>query len=539
MSLPVENSTREIGSAAPSRHSTADLDPEIRFLLELAKSGTLRRFEEQIYRIGGCENPVWLRGATLVRAVQSGLVVAQFTSDGTPFEAVPIRCMNRRASRCRSCARLYKGDTYQLVLAGLVGGKGVPDTVRASSKVFLTLTAVSFGAVHRHVDPDRVGDRCRLRRGAPVCPHGRSLICTERHRSGDVLIGSPLCPDCYDYVGHVLYNAHFSKLWNALGTTVYHRLAAEAGVPRGVIRQLVRVEYIRNAEYQARGLVHFHVALRLDGLGGPGDPPPAWATAEVLTRAITSAAATVTVSVPAGGGYGPFVFRFGRQLDVHPIDTSAFGAVDGSVESALAEEKIAGYLAKYVSKSTEDAHGVDRTLRHRWEIDLYARTGHTRALMHTAWRLGGLREYRHLNLRHWAHMLGFRGHNTTTSRRWSIARTRLGQERQDYRTAQVRRRQGEHAAVLPDGPVQVDRDWWYVGTGYSSAPMAAFAEQIRQRIEDDRIAAKDALVQGRAANVGARPAELRAGVGGRVVQPPPGSTQPRRGGGGGGGGERE
>lgn len=275
MSLPLEDSTREIESAASSRCSTSDLDPEIRFLLDLAKSGTLQRLEAQIYRIGGCENPVWLRGATLVRAVQSGLVVAQFTSAGTPFEAVPIRCMNRRASRCRSCARLYKGDTYQLVLAGLVGGKGVPDTVRLSPKVFLTLTAVSFGAVHRHVDPDRPGDRCRVRRGATLCSHGRSLTCLERHGSGDALIGSPLCPECYDYIGHLLYNAHFSRLWNALGTTVYHRLAAEGGVSRAQVRQLVRVEYIRNAEYQARGLVHFHVALRLDGPGGPGDPPPA------------------------------------------------------------------------------------------------------------------------------------------------------------------------------------------------------------------------------------------------------------------------
>lgn len=224
----------------------------------------------------------------------------------------------------------------------------------------------------------------------------------------------------------------------------------------------------------------------------------------MLTRAITSTAAVVTVSVPAGGGYGPFVFRFGEQIDVHPIDTSAFGAVDGSVEAALADEKIAGYLAKYVSKSTEDAHGVDRTIRHRWEIDLYARTEHTRTLMHTAWRLGGIREYSNLNLRHWAHMLGFRGHNTTTSRHWSITRTRLGQERQDYRTAQVRQRQGAGAPVPPEGPVEVDRDWWYVSTGYGSAPMAAFAAQIRQKIEDDRIAAKDALVAQRQSG-GGRP----------------------------------
>ena len=39
-------------------------------------------------------------------------------------------------------------DTYQLIRAGLAGGKGVPDSVAVHPCVFATFTAPSFGPVH-------------------------------------------------------------------------------------------------------------------------------------------------------------------------------------------------------------------------------------------------------------------------------------------------------------------------------------------------------------------------------------------------------
>ena len=57
-------------------------------------------------------------------------------------------CGTRRESRCPSCAATYRADAYQLLAAGLKGGKGVPETVAAHPRLFVTFTAPSFGRVH-------------------------------------------------------------------------------------------------------------------------------------------------------------------------------------------------------------------------------------------------------------------------------------------------------------------------------------------------------------------------------------------------------
>ncbi|MFJ3993251.1 replication initiator [Streptomyces sp. NPDC090032] len=42
-----------------------------------------------------------------------------------------------------------RGDTFHLVLAGLMGGMNVPSMVGDRSRFFVTLTAPFFGPVHR------------------------------------------------------------------------------------------------------------------------------------------------------------------------------------------------------------------------------------------------------------------------------------------------------------------------------------------------------------------------------------------------------
>ena len=197
---------------------------------------------------------------------------------------------------------------------------------------------------------------------------------------------------CYDYTGQVLWNAYASKLCGGLMDTVYQCLAALSGERRALVRRLVRAESIRNAEYQERGVVHFHAVLRLDGPGDRADAPPVWATAEVLAAAIESAAKTVTVTAPESAAVGERVLRFGREMDVRPVS---------EVPGHLGVEKVAAYLAKYISKGTEDAHGVDVPITHASKIELWVKNEHARALMHTAWRLGGLSEYTGLRLRRW------------------------------------------------------------------------------------------------------------------------------------------
>jgi hypothetical protein len=51
-------------------------------------------------------------------------------------------------------------------------------------------------------------------------------------------------------------------------------LARNAGVSRRFFaRHLARVSYTNMAEFQARGLIHVHAVMRLDGPTGPESPP--------------------------------------------------------------------------------------------------------------------------------------------------------------------------------------------------------------------------------------------------------------------------
>jgi hypothetical protein len=75
------------------------------------------------------------------------------TNDGGEA-TVLVRCKNRRQAVCPSCSDLYAGDTWHLVHAGIGGGDDVPASVASHPMVFVTLTAPSFGAVHRATDSD-------------------------------------------------------------------------------------------------------------------------------------------------------------------------------------------------------------------------------------------------------------------------------------------------------------------------------------------------------------------------------------------------
>ncbi|WP_406483550.1 replication initiator [Streptomyces sp. NBC_01615] len=142
----------------------------------------------------------------------------------------------------------------------------------------------------------------------------------------------------------------------------------------------LRLSFAKVAEYQRRGAVHFHAIIRVDGPEGPEMPPPAWATAEVLEGAVHAAVRAVEVSMSYVPGIGERVFRWGTQLDVHPIRR----ALD---DGPITDQAVAAYVAKYVSKSVGDVGGADRPIASYEEIDLLPVSPHTRALMGTCWRL--------------------------------------------------------------------------------------------------------------------------------------------------------
>ncbi|WP_228454163.1 replication initiator [Streptomyces alkaliphilus] len=440
---------------------------------------------DRLTAIGGCSHPIHLSGSTTVLDPSNGEILHRFDTSGEPGERLSLRCGNRRASVCPSCSRLHAGDTYHLVRAGLLGGRNVPFDVRDRPRLFVTLTAPGFGAVHRAGN----GARCRPRSRVPDCGHGRPVGCPLVHEPTDPLVGQPLCPGCYDYPGHVLWHALAGRLWKAFTDNLHHHLAARTGRTRTGFRRSVRISYAKVAEYQRRAAVHVHAVVRLDGPEGPGDPPPGWVSGDLLADAVRTAAGAVSLASPDSPALGERRLRWGAQLDVRPL--TADRGPDG-----LTEEGVAAYVAKYVTKgAAESGAGLDRRLTDAGEIATARVTPHVRALMACCWRLGGLPELRHLRLREWAHSLGFRGRLLTTSRRYSTTYGALREERAEHE----RERNGPD---LPDGIEPVtESSWRYVGSGHSPGA-ALLAAGIAEDLARNREAARDASTHGGGAGGG-------------------------------------
>jgi hypothetical protein len=449
------------------------------------------RWQAHAARAGGCTRPVRLHGYSMTVNAVTGELVESFDTDSLPDRTLYKPCGTRRESVCRACAEVYRWDAYHLIAAGLRGGKGVPDSVCEHPAIFLTLTPPSFGIVHTRTDRSGrpgIGHRrlgpCRPRRDRPVCPHGRSMSCGHIHGEGDPRTGTPLCLDCYDHAHQVAWNAHVPKLWartiDAVKRELRRRSRRHGGVP-------AKLRYAKVAEFQARGAIHLHALLRLDG-EHPTDhdailPPPPWATGELLAELLTAAAAQTAIRTPTHPDQpAGWPVQWGEHVKPLPVRRGIPG-------SEVTEQHVAGYLAKYATKATETTGHLSGRLDGS-TVKLYNDPAtHTGRLVAAAWQLGrpdaGPDWAR---LRPWAHMLGFGGHFATKSRAYS---TTFGALRAARATAM--RRANAATAAHPeqlgaddyDDQVLVIGAWTYAGTGWRTTADAALAlaaaDQARSR----------------------------------------------------------
>ncbi|MFJ8720210.1 replication initiator protein RepSA [Streptomyces sp. NPDC093269] len=436
-------------------------------VLRVAASSDFDRWQEQIRRTGGCSDPIRLTGATKTIDPTTGTVLHHYTTENEPGGMLRVACGNRRASRCPACAWTYAGDTYHLIRAGLTGDpdKGTPHTVREHPRVFATLTAPSFGPVH-----NRTGNRpCR---------------CGTRHPEDAPELGTPLDPATYDYAGAVLWNNHASDLWRYFTIYLRREIAKGAGLTQKAAHEESRLSFGKVAEYQKRGAVHFHAVIRFDGPGGPDTPPPAWGTLDLLSDAIRAAAVRVAVDVPAAGDQPARTLRWGTQLDVQPI--GAFGHGE-----EITEQAVASYVAKYATKAAETTGTVDRRIGNKEALTLLGVPDHPRRLIEACLDLHPL--YPDRKLRDWAHMLGFRGHFSTKSRRYSTTLGALRQVRADYRAAQQRAALG--LPDLDDDPEATTltlAHWTYAGHGHTPGE-SWLAATIHRDIQLNRETAREEL----------------------------------------------
>jgi hypothetical protein len=252
------------------------------------------------------------------------------------------------------------------------------------------------------------------------------------------------------------------------------------------------------AEFQRRGAVHFHAVLRLDAATEcrcPGclAPPPEGFTAALLEMALRETVAGVRVPCPPLDDDGPPRYaRWGEQLDVRNITTS-----DGQA-GALSAEQVAGYVAKYATKATETfGSGLDRRLTTEADVAGLELPVHVAELVRAAWELGTRPSLERLRLRAWAHMLGFRGHWSTKSRRYSTTMTALRRARVQF----AKRRRARDGVPLDawgrveddDHAAVVIATWSYVGAGYQTQGEVWLALSAAARARERRRIAREEL----------------------------------------------
>jgi len=438
---------------------------------------------------GLCAHPVRLKGRIDAIDLATGELRTMYDTATERDGALLTSCGNRRESVCPACSAGYKRDARQLVRAGLTGGKGIPDTVAAHPCVFATFTAPSFGPVHARRMCGKTVLPCRPRRDRNErrCPHSRDISCPKRHADDDPRLGRPLCGDCYDYEAAVAFNAGAGELWRRFTTYLPRHLAALAGLTQKQLRSLVAVRYVKVAEYQARGVIHFHAIIRLDAPGDTCQPPPARFSADLLADAIRQAAAAVAV-VPDDGP--AVVLRFGDQIDPRPIRHS--DSLPGTGHK-LSVEAVGNYIAKYATKAL-DAPGVpDRPLRSRHDLAALRCSRHQAQMIRTAWELGGGTPGPASRLCKWAHMLGYGGHFLTKSRRYSVTFGQLRRARTDHRKAQ-RHPEGSRdpwGRPIDETVVLVLATWTYVGPAHTIAPAAELALAAADRARAHEAPATD------------------------------------------------
>jgi hypothetical protein len=349
---------------------------------------------------------------------------------------------------------------WQLVYAGMAGGrKGVPEQVAEHPQVFASLTAPSFGAVHNQPDDERP---CR---------------CGQRHEADDPELGAAIDPRTYDYEGAVLWNWHAPALWNRFMIELVRVLAGRGGLSEREWRKRVRVAYAKVAEFQARGLVHFHAVVRLDGAQDRATAPGAAVTPQELCDTIREAACRARLDGDAGDGQTTDM-RFGEQLHTRVLA----GAEDGR---ELNPGQVAAYVAKYSCKASHDQITTRDTDPDRWRD-----RGVPEQLVQMAYaalRLAqrpGLRD-----LGRWTHMLGFRGHFVTKSRRYSTNLGELRATRAAYRAGQDQPIEG--GKTDNDDSTVVLSVWQYLGSGYLNPGDVLLAAGVEASLRAGREALLD------------------------------------------------
>jgi hypothetical protein len=172
--------------------------------------------------------------------------------------------------------------------------------------------------------------------------------------------------------------------------------------------------------------------------------PACWARVPGWLAALAAGVGQPTTVRPAPSTLGVAGERGSHHESCLQLDVRDITRAEGEA-GELSAEQVAGYIAKYATKGAESfGSGLDRRL-HDGDLEhLDGLPAHVAELVRACWELGGRVELEGLRLRAWAHMLGFGGHWSTKSRRYS---TTMGALRR-ARVAFAKRRRARNGIPL-------------------------------------------------------------------------------------------
>ena len=314
--------------------------------------------------------------------------------------------------------------------------------------IFATLTAPSFGAVHsRATGPGRAAAALPSATRRAGLPARHPLVCTRVHDEGDPCLGEPLCRECFDYDGALLWNNLLGELWRR--TTIYlpRKLARLVGITQKRLsssraRRLREGRRVPAARARARARGDPARSTRCPSTGATSCARP--------TRASPSSCSRTRCAPPPPRS--PSRCRTRSAAATSPGARSSTSSTSAPAARSN-PASCAGYLAKYATKATEQAGGVlHRVTEH--EVDQLPVREHVKTYLRHAFALDAQLDDRRLARN--AHAFGYRGHCLTKSRRFSTTFKQLRADREAHVLEQIlaRSRDESQLAIAAAAPEQ-------------------------------------------------------------------------------------
>lgn len=462
-----------------------------------------QRILNEVRLAGNCSHPVRLSGEVV------DLATGEVHSRG-----LLVACKDRREVVCPSCSSLYKADAWILVSTGLEGGKDVPVSVSTHPRLFVTLTAPSFGPVHTissngscagfngHLGTKLATDDAYTTRDTIVRTHfdapnsalihsalrapfggtnraqfhaldGAHPCATDgatmrahhdaQFRAHRCFTNQGQCFTRHDRddpeLGHPLcpacYDYEGAVLWNATVSKLWNNTV------QWIRRLLAEASGFNQVSLRRIAQVQYLKVAELQRRGlvhvhavirldGPDGPEDA--VPEWMSSALLGSVVGKAVRRAVAVAPNGVACRWGTVLDLRQLP---LGGEDA--------RKITSYLAKYSTKTTDGSRDLAHRFHSRRQIRIQVGDPHARVMVETAWDLASKPELKHLHLRDHAHTLGFTGQLITKSRRYSTTFTRLREVRAEYMA-------GANADGVISGTFSFD------GRGYTDERASELAE---------------------------------------------------------------